>query len=59
MPTTQPDGYLALPPSGEGNPVLVLHAWWGLNDILKVILLAIGCRRFRRLCSGPLSWQGR
>ncbi len=35
MSITQPDGYLALPPSGQGSPVLVLHAWWGLNDTIK------------------------
>lgn len=35
MPNTQPDGYLAVPPSGSGRPVLVLHAWWGLNDTIK------------------------
>lgn len=32
---TQPDGFLALPPNGSGAPVLVLHAWWGLNDTIK------------------------
>lgn len=31
----QPDGYLATPPGGSGRPVLVLHAWWGLNDTIK------------------------
>jgi len=37
MPHTQPDGYLAIPPTGKGEPVLVLHAWWGLNDTIKAI----------------------
>ena len=32
---TQPDGYLAIPATGKGNGVLVLHAWWGLNDTMK------------------------
>ncbi|HEU4725359.1 MAG TPA: dienelactone hydrolase family protein [Candidatus Eisenbacteria bacterium] len=35
MPTPAPDGFLARPTSGTGRPVLVLHAWWGLNDALK------------------------
>jgi carboxymethylenebutenolidase len=35
MPPTQPEGYLTLPPTGIGSPVLVLHAWWGLNDTIK------------------------
>lgn len=35
MPYTQPDGYLAIPPTGQGSPVLVLHAWWGLNDTMR------------------------
>jgi len=35
MPHSQPDGFLALPPNGAGPGVLVLHAWWGLNDALK------------------------
>lgn len=35
MPHTQPDGFLALPPAGKGDAMLVLHAWWGLNDTIK------------------------
>jgi carboxymethylenebutenolidase len=35
MIQTQPQGFLALPPTGRGPGVLVLHAWWGLNDTIK------------------------
>lgn len=35
MPTVPPNGHLALPTSGDGHAVLVLHAWWGLNDTVK------------------------
>jgi carboxymethylenebutenolidase len=31
----QSNGYLAVPDSSTGNPVLVLHAWWGLNKTMK------------------------
>lgn len=35
MAQAQPEGFLAAPPSGSKNPVLVLHAWWGLNDSMR------------------------
>ena len=35
MTHPQPQGYLAVPPTGKGPGVLVLHAWWGLNDTIK------------------------
>ncbi|HMP42123.1 MAG TPA: dienelactone hydrolase family protein, partial [Roseiflexaceae bacterium] len=30
-------GYLALPKGGTGPGVLVLHAWWGLNNTMRGI----------------------
>jgi carboxymethylenebutenolidase len=35
MTHPQPQGFLAVPPTGKGRGVLVLHAWWGLNDTIK------------------------
>jgi carboxymethylenebutenolidase len=35
MLQSQPNGFLAVPKSGKGQGVLVLHAWWGLNDTIK------------------------
>jgi carboxymethylenebutenolidase len=37
MTPTQPSGYLAIPPTGQGSAVLVLHAWWGLNETTKTV----------------------
>lgn len=35
MSQNQPEGFLAVPVTGKGSGVLVLHAWWGLNDTIK------------------------
>jgi carboxymethylenebutenolidase len=35
MLQSQPNGFLAAPISGKGQGVLVLHAWWGLNEAIK------------------------
>jgi carboxymethylenebutenolidase len=35
MTHSQPQGFLAVPPTGKDGGVLVLHAWWGLNDTIK------------------------
>lgn len=33
--TQSTNAYIALPPSGKGTGVLVIHAWWGLNDFFR------------------------
>lgn len=35
MTQSPPQNYLAIPPGGNGRGVLVLHAWWGLNDFFR------------------------
>jgi carboxymethylenebutenolidase len=37
MAHAQPEGFLAVPPAGQGPGILVLHAWWGLNDTIKAV----------------------
>jgi len=41
MSRSQPQGFLAVPPAGKGPAVLVLHAWWGLNDAMKAICTSL------------------
>lgn len=40
MTHAQPQGFLAIPANGAGPGVLVLHAWWGLNETIRTF-----CRR--------------
>ena len=37
MTQSQPEGFFAAPPTDKGPGVLVLHAWWGLNDTMKAV----------------------
>ena len=37
MACARPDGFLATPSAGHGSHVLVLHAWWGLNQTFKAL----------------------
>jgi carboxymethylenebutenolidase len=43
MTQLPPSTYCAWPKSGQGAGVLVLHAWWGLNDFFKDV-----CQRLAR-----------
>lgn len=35
MPHPQPPGFLAVPATGKGPGLIVLHPWWGLNETIK------------------------
>jgi dienelactone hydrolase len=59
MTQTQPPGFLATPPAGTGPGVLVLHAWWGLNDTMKAFCTQLAEAGFVAFRPGPLSWPGR
>jgi carboxymethylenebutenolidase len=43
MTQPPPQGFLSVPEKGIGQGVLVLHAWWGLNDTIKAV-----CSRLSR-----------
>lgn len=46
MTQAQPQGFLAVPPTGQGPGVLVLHAWWGLNDTIKAFCTRLAAAGF-------------
>ncbi len=46
MTNPQPLGFLAEPPGGEGPGVLVLHAWWGLNETIKAVCTRLAVSGF-------------
>ena len=57
MPEPQPDGFLALPSGGQGHPVLVLHAWWGLNDTIIELCRRLAAEGF--IAFAPDLYHGR
>lgn len=57
MNHTQSEGYLAVPSTGEGPGVLVLHAWWGLNDTVKNVCDHLACEGF--VACAPDLYHGR
>ncbi|MFN2144796.1 MAG: dienelactone hydrolase family protein [Anaerolineales bacterium] len=51
------DGYLAIPTTGKGRPVLVLHAWWGLNDTIRQFCIRLAEQGF--VAFAPDLYQGK
>src|SRR5262245_13509884 len=41
MALGQPRGFQSVPPTGHGPGVLVLHAWWGLNDTMRDVCMRL------------------
>jgi carboxymethylenebutenolidase len=56
-PTRAGTGYLALPDSGAGPGVLVLHAWWGLTPFFRDLCDRLAAEGFVALA--PDLHQGR
>ncbi|MCA9873576.1 MAG: dienelactone hydrolase family protein [Anaerolineales bacterium] len=46
MTHSQPQGFLAQPSAGNGPGILVLHAWWGLNDTVKAFCTRLAAAGF-------------
>lgn len=57
MPHNQPEGHLARPPTGSGQPVLLLHAWWGLNNTMRAFCDRLAAEGFTAFA--PDLYRGR
>ncbi len=57
MPNAQPQGFLAVPATGKGPGVLVLHAWWGLNETMKALCQRLAKEGF--VAFGPDLYHGK
>jgi carboxymethylenebutenolidase len=55
--TQKPTGYLAVPRSGAGPGILVLHAWWGLNDTIEDVCERLASEGF--VAYAPDLYHGR